>query len=202
MPSRVVPAGLKGMLYCLLMAANGCGSTNLANDASDVSGPNDAAEGVSKLEAIISSYRGWQPHTAEPIGVSSEIFTLCRLPTLAENEFTDSEHGGQRLLMDWLNPRAHSGFAQGAVPFAPGAAIVKEKLVRRADVAGLSLVALGIMLKHTPGFDPEHGDWEFGYWEEAPGLMVGATQSAYCAECHAGSPTDFVFLDASWRRGE
>jgi hypothetical protein len=157
-----------------------------------------ASTPVDPLEMLLSEYRNWQPFTAEPINVSAEIFSLCRSPTLAENAFVDTEHG-QHMLMDWLNPGARAGFeALGTRDFAPGSAIVKEKLDYRPNAEPL-LVAIGIMLKHEPGFDPEHGDWEFGYWEEEPGLIDGPDQSAYCADCHASSPTDFVFLDDSWR---
>jgi len=152
------------------------------------------------MQTLLTEYRGWQPRTDAPINVSADIFTLCRSPTLAENAFTESEHGESRMLMDWLNSAAHAGFESlGDSGFAPGAAIVKEKLSYRAGGVAPELVAIGIMLKHEPGFDSENGDWEFAYWEEEPGLIDGPDQSAYCAGCHASSPTDFVFLDDSWR---
>jgi hypothetical protein len=155
---------------------------------------------AASIEASLLHYREWQPRTAAPVNVSSEIFTLCRSPTLSENAFVDSEHGESRMLMDWLNPAARAGFeVLGDQGFAPGAAIVKEKLSYREGGVEPELVAIGIMLKHEPGFDSENGDWEFAYWEEAPGLIDGPEQSAYCAACHASSATDFVFLDDSWR---
>jgi hypothetical protein len=155
---------------------------------------------VEPLEVLLSQYRDWQPRTTAPVNVSSDIFTLCRSPTLTESAFVDTEHGQSRMLMDWLNPAAHAGFeALGDQGFAPGAAIVKEKLSYRDGVPEPVLVAIGIMLKHERGFDSEHGDWEFAYWEEAPGLLASPDQSAYCAACHASSLTDFVFLDDSWR---
>jgi Cytochrome P460 len=149
---------------------------------------------------LLSEYRGWQPRTDAPVNVSSDIFTLCRSPTLTEDAFVESEHGQSRMLMDWLNPAARAGFeALGARGFAPGAAIVKEKLSYRQGAAEPELVAIGVMVKHEPGFASEHGDWEFAYWEEAPGLIDGPDQSAYCAGCHASASTDFVFLDDGWR---
>jgi hypothetical protein len=167
------------------------------NPSPDVPAP---GTNIDPLEMLLSQYRDWQPLTAQPVNVSAEIFVLCRSPTLAENAFVETEHGQSRMLMDWLNPAARDGFdALGARDFAVGSAIVKEKLAYREGVAEPVLVAIGIMLKHEPGFDSEHGDWEFGYWEEEPGLIDGPDQSAYCADCHASSPTDFVFLDDSWR---
>jgi len=158
----------------------------------------------SAIEALLSEYRAWRPSTAAPVSVSDSIFSLCRSPSLAELAFVDSEHGAEqgkrRMLLDWLNPAARAGFESlGAQGFAPGAAIVKEKLVYLAGVPEPVLVAIGVMLKHEPGFDGEHGDWEFAYWEPKPGLLDGPAESAYCAGCHASSPTDFVYLDDSWR---
>ncbi|MEO8179065.1 MAG: cytochrome P460 family protein [Deltaproteobacteria bacterium] len=158
----------------------------------------------SAIEALLSEYRTWRPSTASPVNVSDAIFSLCRAPSLAELAFVDSEHGAEqgkrRMLLDWLNPAARAGFesldAQG---FAPGAAIVKEKLVYLAGAPEPVLVAIGVMLKHEPGFDREQGDWEFAYWEPEPGLLEGRDESTYCAGCHASSPTDFVYLDDSWR---
>ena len=61
------------------------------------------------------------------------------------------------------------------------------------------MVALGLMIKRGPGFDPAHGDWDFGYWEPASGLASGAEPAQHCGNCHAGSKTDYVFVDMSWR---
>jgi hypothetical protein len=115
---------------------------------------------------------------------------------LPEQAFVDSEHGGLYLL-DWLNAGAQQGYEQKSKPFPVGAVIVKEKLSTKGG--GFTLAALGIMIKHAPGFDTAHGDWEFGYWEPESGMLSGQAESAYCGGCHASSSSDFVFLDSSWR---
>jgi hypothetical protein len=150
------------------------------------------------LENARAEYLGWTKRTEVPVNISTEIFTLCRGPTAAEQAFVESEHGDDLYLLDWLNVEAASGFeAAAAKPFPAGAAIVKEKLVRTGD--DYELVALGIMVKRDAGFDPPRGDWEFGYWNADSGMGSGAEENAYCGGCHAGSATDFVFLDGSWR---
>jgi hypothetical protein len=157
-----------------------------------------SASGLS-VERAIADYRTWQQRTAQPVAISAQIFSLCRLPTLPEQQFASSEHGQDRALLDWLNPGAGTGFAaNGATPFPVGAAIVKEKLVPSAS--GYTLAALGVMIKRQPGFDSPHADWEFAYWEEAPGLLQGGPEAEYCGGCHAGArASDLVFLDESWR---
>jgi Cytochrome P460 len=63
----------------------------------------------------------------------------------------------------------------------------------------LGVVALGIMSKREPGFDPGNGDWDYGYWEAGPGLLRSPAQAAHCGGCHTGAAdTDFVFVDKTW----
>lgn len=148
------------------------------------------------LEWARKAYPSFAPRTAQPEPISAEIFALCRLPTLPETEFTKSVHGKELYLLDWLNAEAQAGYAQqGAATFPVGSTIVKEKLVRNS-ASGFDLAALGIMIKRGPGFDAQHGDWEFGYWEPESGMSSDAIA---CGSCHSGSKTDFVFLDDSWR---
>lgn len=155
---------------------------------------------VPTLASVQQSYLGWTRHSETPQAISAQIFTLCRAPTEAENAFVASQHGDNLYLLDWLNDAAKRGEASKAdAPFPVGAAIVKEKLVL-ASSGKYELFALGLMVKHEPGFDPAHGDWEFGYWTASAGFSAGPGSAAQCGGCHAGSKTDFVFLDQSWRR--
>jgi hypothetical protein len=145
----------------------------------------------------MAEYRSNQPQTDKPEPVSAYIFALCRLPTLPEQEFAESEHGNERYLRDWANDLAVAGIARrGAPAFAPGAIIVKEKHVAVLSNSGFVLTALGIMIKREPGFAPAHQDWDYAYWERDLGVIATAEQSSYCAGCHAGAAeTDSVFVD-------
>lgn len=170
------------------------------SDAAKDSGalPDDDAPRPSLVE-LLDLYRAWRPRQAAPQSISAEIFGLCRLPSLPEQRFAASEHGDGRYLQDWLNPSARDAFQTKTTPFPVGAAIVKEKL--STDAAGkLVLAARGLMIKRATGFDPAHGDWEFGYWEPATGMSSGEQTARHCGGCHASAPNDFVFLDQSWRQ--
>jgi len=158
--------------------------------------PVDGSGGIdarADFQAMIASYGSWSSPTSEPIAVSSHIFALCRGPTPFEQAFSVSEHGHHRLIREWDNESAWASMVDADTgPFLPGAAIVKEKLVPRDG--GLAVVALGLMIKRQPGFDPAHGDWDFAYWEQEAGLESGPAQSAHCGDCHAAARgTDFVF---------
>ena len=148
----------------------------------------------------MQSYLGWTKRTAEPQTITAQIFSLCRAPSLPEQRFVESEHGKDMLLLqDWLNPLAVHGFQVGGKPaFARGSAIVKQKL-RQSASGKLEVAALGLMVKQGAGFDPTHGDWEYGYWEADSGLSAGAEVQAHCGDCHKGSASDHVFVESSWR---
>jgi hypothetical protein len=152
------------------------------------------------LETLLDAYADWTP-LGEPVSISEEIYQLCRLPSLSEQAFADSEHGNSLALRYWLNDSAYSVYTsrseQETMPAFPvGASIVKEKFA--GSSSSRELTARAVMVKRAPGFAPELGDWEFGYWEPAAGLLAGEDENAYCGGCHAAA-SDYVFLDQSWR---
>jgi hypothetical protein len=148
------------------------------------------------MQTILDSYRSWAPQTAEPVNVSGYIFGLCRLPTLPEQAFAESEHGDGRYLQDWANPAAVAGIAARGTPaFAEGSVIVKEKYAELPE-SQPDLVAIGLMIKREAGFNPARGDWDYAYFEPELGVVQTEQQSAYCAGCHSGaSATDHVYVD-------
>jgi hypothetical protein len=169
------------------------GTVATGGESSDAGGGSGGAD----IARIISEYRTWHPRTDEPVDISSYIFGLCRLPTLKEQTFADSEHGNSRRLQDWANDAAVAGIAgdAGTHVFVEGAAIVKEKYVLKTD-GKLELVARGFMIKQKAGFDPALGDWDYAYWEPDLGIVHTTEQSQYCGGCHiGGGATDSVFID-------
>lgn len=172
-----------------------------AADAGDA-GPDAGSASPLTVERALAEYTGWTKLMDKPEAISEEIASLCRAPTDAEKQFSDSEHGHDRSLLYWGNAEAAPAFlAKSTRPFPAGAAIVKEKFALTVDV-GITLVGKGVMIKRAPGFDPAHGDWEFAYWEPGSAVASGAPEAAYCGGCHASAAaTDYVFLDQSWRTG-
>lgn len=164
-----------------------------ARDAGPRGAGSQTRDPAISLEQAMKDYSTWSPRQAAPRAISAEIFSLCRLPSLPEQKFTESVHGHALALRDWTNELAQKGLKTRGEPFPVGAAIVKQKL------QGAKLVALGLMVKHAKGYDPAHGDWAFGYWEEASGLESGAEPASACGDCHASAKTDYVFADDSWR---
>ena len=174
-------------------------STSTDGGASGEAGQGGASpSGIPNVAAIMAQYKSsYTPQTEMPEPVSAYIFGLCRLPTLPEQEFAESNHGDSRYLQDWANDLAVEGIARRGEPaFTPGAIIVKEKYVPAPSTAGFELAALGFMIKREPGFAPSHGDWEYAYWEPQLGVVSTTEQSSYCAGCHVGAAeTDSIYVD-------
>lgn len=183
-------------------AADAGGTPGEAPTQPDGGVPADAGSAalVPSLASAKQSYLTWKRHSEMPQGISSEIFSLCRSPSHPETAFVASVHGDKLYLLDWLNDAAVRGSAtMASSAFPVGAALVKEKLTLKPD-GKFELSALGLMIKHEPGFDPAHGDWEFGYWAASQGPSTAPERATECAGCHAASKTDFVYLDQSWRK--
>lgn len=98
----------------------------------------------------------------------------------------------------FMSEDAAKTFLSGVPPYATGAVIVKQKhrLAYHLDGDFSKKVqpadGVGGMVKREPGYDPEHGDWEYFYFEDPSEIESGRIAS--CVECHrAAKNTDYVF---------
>jgi len=85
-------------------------------------------------------------------------------------------------------------FGEANAPYPEGTIIVKESYGSNSGEKG-SLSGITIMAKREPGYDPEHGNWEYinlraNMKVQAQGALSG------CISCHAAAERDFVFTDA------
>jgi Cytochrome P460 len=87
-----------------------------------------------------------------------------------------------------VNPVGIDAFL-ARTPVPVGTVVVKEKMT------GGTVVAVGTMTKREPGYDADHGDWEYGYRElkgDAPPPTTGKIDS--CIACHRiAEKKDFLF---------
>ena len=94
----------------------------------------------------------------------------------------------------YLNSLAKDGVANRANgPLSVGSTVVKEKY---RDLPQTSRFAYAAMLKREPGYDAEHGDWEYVYvttdWQRK--VIRGRLKN--CIDCHQKtSATDYLYLN-------
>jgi hypothetical protein len=100
----------------------------------------------------------------------------------------------------FMNDLAYDAFHKVAATYPVGSVIVKEKrgleyfLNTSSRSKATTPDGVGGMIKRAPGFDPDHGDWEYFYFDDEAKIESG--RIANCVQCHqAAAATDRVFGD-------
>jgi len=138
--------------------------------------------------------------TPQPVHVNPELAILCRGVSEADVEQARKKEGphANTMVRIYMNDLAADAFKQSASNYAVGAVIVKEKQEERHFDKDWNIVVaragVGGMVKRAAGFDAEHGDWEYFYFEDPAKIESGKIAS--CVACHAGASRDNVF--GSW----
>lgn len=137
-------------------------------------------------------FRKWPSVTKDPVPVSQHLMILCR-NTTKDYEELRKKHGPHteetiRVRVKGMDVKA---FRKG-LPAPVGTIVVKEKL-SSIKSAG-DLVAYGVMIKREKGYDPGHGDWEYGYVSVQPEKPASRGRLSNCRSCHAGAKgSDYLF---------
>jgi hypothetical protein len=129
-------------------------------------------------------YSTWASVTEKPYDVAPPVMVACS-PGFSPAPGWDPElartgrgpHADHAINVR-VNPVGIGAF-RARTPVPVGTVVVKEKLTDK------KVVAVGTMTKREPGYDPDHGDWEYGYRElraDAPPPTTGKIES--CVACH------------------
>lgn len=130
-------------------------------------------------------YSTWERVTEKPYGVTRQASVFCAdvafdpQPGL-DPEFKGSGRGphADHAINVRVNPIGLEAF-RARTPVPVGTIVVKEKMT------GGKVVAVGMMTKRDPGYDPDHGDWEYGYRElKADALPPTTGKIDSCIACH------------------
>lgn len=163
-------------------------------------GVTEVVHDIPQINEIARTYRSLNLVTKEPVHVSSELTALCigiwRTHVEEAQEYAGPHaHTSIRI---YMNDPAHAAFRKSAKEYPVGSIIVKEKQGLKFREEGAveryskTHDGVGGMIKRGPGFDPEHGDWEYFYFEDASKVEKGKIAS--CIECHRGAAaSDYVF---------
>jgi hypothetical protein len=137
----------------------------------------------------LREYAGWAAMTAEPIRVPAALFALCGTPP---EEMQLGPHFTPAIKV-YANPVAAAALRGGKVTHLPrGSALVKEKWLDPDKEPPTEYAA---MVKREPGYDPEHGDWEYVFTlVTEPGRQIQRGRMATCIACHKNAAArDYVF---------
>jgi hypothetical protein len=100
----------------------------------------------------------------------------------------------------FMNEAAEKSFAAGARIYPVGSVIIKEKraasyVISAQAAVGGDFRGVGGMVKRAAGFDPEHDDWEYFYFDHPSNIEQGRISS--CIACHSSArSSDYIF--GSW----
>lgn len=163
-----------------------------------------------------AGYKGYQQITRADVSVNPELAMLCVGVSQQQVEAARAKYGphANASILIYMNDPAATAYRAGGTAYPPGSVVVKQKRLgsHRSDATG-DMVSdgndgVGGMIKRPAGYDPEHGDWEYFYFDQftlpaasalavqAP-LKVESGRIASCVQCHqAAQRTDHVF--GSW----
>jgi hypothetical protein len=182
----------RSLLVCgLVLALGGC------QPAATFDSPPPPTDDPNAPETLGIHYAGWPSVTGKPHPVAPVVFFMCAAPNPEQVEHEERErkvHGPhyQAAIVVRVSPVGREDFMAGRlVPV--GTVVVKEKhWNERSDTPS----AVAVMIKREPGYDPEHGDWEYGYEErsqtEKRRVVRGKLDS--CIDCHSNArERDYLF---------
>lgn len=193
-------------LKLALLTLIACSSHVCADDAK---APADKSHPVVKVQDIAKGYKRLNSMTKEPVFVDEDLALLCRHVQQVEVEEARKFNGphAHTTIVIYMNGSAAEAFQKRARAYPVGAVIVKEKTGMPYDIQDSkgqktrtqTRDGVGGMIKRAQGYDPDHGDWEYFYFENAAKIESGKIAS--CIRCHEGAArTDRVFGD--WARAE
>lgn len=143
---------------------------------------------------IATGYTHLARVTKEPVPIDPEFSGACAPSVTVSWEESRQAHGphAKTSLTIYMNPPAAEAFAgRPSKAYPVGSVIVKEKRAFTAQAHD----GVGGMVKRPPGYDPQHGDWEYFYFQDPARIESGRLAS--CVQCHSGGAAgkDHVFGD-------
>jgi hypothetical protein len=157
------------------------------------------------VEGVARNYAELQLMTAKPVHVDRELLTLCTPLAIEDASDRARERSGPHAstaIRIFMNDLAAEAFCDSGATYPVGAVIVKEKQGSFDGPGNLPHepveTPLGVagMIKRAAGYDAQHGDWEYFYFEDASKIEQGRISS--CIQCHRNAAaTGYIFGDWS-----
>jgi len=154
-------------------------------------GPSASNAGGKDAAYVAGHYKSYRAMTKEPVRIAYGFLSLCADIGISIEEMAQDASGPHAwaAMMVYMNDPAAGAFEAPGSKYPVGSFIVKEK---RTGEGASKVWGVGGMIKRAPGFDPEHGDWEYFYYENPAAIRSGKIAS--CIECHTrAKSSDYVF---------
>lgn len=157
-----------------------------------------------RVSDVAINYPKFNRITAKPVRVNPELAMLCVGISKAQVEEARKQSGphANTTIVIYMNDQAANAFRTNSATYPVGAIIVKQKMIfGYTDTTGQSVhggtTGVGGMIKRPAGYDPQHGDWEYFYFEDVAKIESGRIAS--CVQCHESAKSkDYVF--GSWNQ--
>src|SRR5579872_5406432 len=186
---------MKRLLLILSCTLGGCSSPP---DRTSIPTTSRTSNDSHERTSLNLDYTDCPKVTETPFPVALDAFFDCAAPALErakQHHEVDKQHGphAKSYIVVRVNSTGLAQFKAGkSVP--EGTVVVKEK--HPVYEPNAQPVAIAVMFKREPGYDPEHGDWEYAYellqTENARKVERGKIES--CIDCHKGTrSTDYLF---------
>jgi len=177
-------------LLVMMLPLIGCSRAEGNSSSSNVQKQMSASE-------IAQNYRSLRLMTAGPVYLNPELASLCTGVTQEQVARAQERAGphAHTTVRIYMNDLASDSYARTADTYPAGSIIVKEKRALPYETASsqprLIRDGVGGMIKRLPGYDPQHGDWEYFYFESPAQIESGKIAS--CVRCHDGAGHDHIF---------
>ena len=182
------------MVLCGIASFSGCENSRTGTSSTKESGAARSPD----ISEIAHDFRTLKLMTPEPVLVNPELAMLCIGASKEMVESARSKHGphANSAVKIYMNEAAVAAFQQNT-RYPVGSVVIKEKKrfgYRTKDRQGWQGTGYGVggMIKRATGFNSQHGDWEYFYFEDLQHIESGKMDS--CIQCHSkAADSDFVF---------
>src|SRR5262245_45376170 len=136
------------------------------------------------VSAVAANFTNYQRITKSVVYVNPELAELCRGASQEEVEMARVKFGphANTGVLIYMNESAANAFITNGSAFPAGSVIVKQKTIHGYTGKNGKRVheannGVGGMIKRPAGYDPQHGNWEYFYFEDAKKIESGRITS-------------------------
>ena len=153
-----------------------------------------------QVQDVARDYAKLTAMTPKAVLVSPRLVMYCRGISQSEVEAAAKTLGphAHTSVRIFMSDQAADAFRLKAQSYPVGSIVVKEKQGlgywgdNQVNRGAKTHSGVGGMIKRAKGYDRDHGDWEYFYFEDPAKIESGKIAS--CVQCHAAAAEmDYVF---------